>query len=106
MRRKVICKEIEKLSFAPFIIRSSRGIARVDFITLTVNMKCPNCETEIYNRAQKHCRTCGHELPAALLLSEAEIRRFEQTQEAHRRANCAVDVASPNIPPLPLDGVI
>ena len=69
-----------------------------------VNLKCPSCETEIYNRAQRHCRACGHELPAEFLLPDAQIRHFEESIERDRKANCEADVAMPVIPPLPTDG--
>jgi transcription initiation factor TFIIIB Brf1 subunit/transcription initiation factor TFIIB len=66
-----------------------------------VKYECPNCETEIYNRAQRLCRACGFKLPAELLLSEIEIRHFEEREAAERKANCAVEAATPDIPSVP-----
>ena len=66
-----------------------------------VELKCPNCETPIYNRAQRHCRACGFELPAEFLLPDAQIRSFEESTERERKARCAPDVAMPDIPPVP-----
>lgn len=67
--------------------------------------KCPSCETEIFNRAQRLCRVCGFTLPAELLLSEAEIRGSEKRAEQERKANCAVDVGLPDVPSIPPGGL-
>jgi ribosomal protein L37E len=74
-------------------------VPTLGIIAPPVKFKCPNCETEIYNRAQKTCRACGFELPAELLLSDAQIRHFEESVERDRKTNCAADVAMPDIPP-------
>lgn len=60
-----------------------------------MTFKCPNCETEIFNRAQAHCRTCGVELPSDILLPKPEIKNFEERLEHERKANSAPDVAPP-----------
>ena len=63
--------------------------------------KCPNCETELYNRAQRLCRACGHALPADVLLSEVELRRFEESEAEQRKANRTVEVNLPVAIPIP-----
>ena len=60
-----------------------------------MSFKCPNCRAEIYNRAERHCRTCGFALPAKLLLPEAEIRHCEERVERERRKNGAVEASRP-----------
>lgn len=65
--------------------------------------KCPSCKTEIYNRAERHCRVCGFNLPAEFLLSEAEIRSHEAKIDQIRRKNFAKEVPDPGMPVIPPD---
>ena len=65
-----------------------------------MSFKCPSCQTEIYNRASRACLTCGAALPAELLLTEAQIRRYEELAEQERKARVeaasGVDTSPPN----------
>ena len=56
-----------------------------------MSFKCPNCQTVLYNRADRHCSICGVMLPAELLLSEAEIRHFEEKREREKKAMLEAD---------------
>ena len=53
--------------------------------------KCPNCQTVLYNHADRRCRVCGIALPAELLLPEAEIRCFEEKMEREKKAMLEAD---------------
>lgn len=66
-----------------------------------MSVKCPSCQTTIYSRVHRLCRTCGAALPAELLLPEAEIRRFEEKMEQEKKstleADKNIDTAGPDI---------
>ena len=70
-----------------------------------MSFNCPNCQTFIYNRARRVCRTCGEVLPAEFLLSEAEIRYFEQQSERERKADLEAlsNLGIPQTPDVPND---
>jgi transcription initiation factor TFIIIB Brf1 subunit/transcription initiation factor TFIIB len=67
-----------------------------------MSFKCPNCQTEIYSRASRACLTCGAVLPAELLLSDAQIRHYEELADQERKARvdaaANVDHTQPKIP--------
>jgi hypothetical protein len=56
-----------------------------------MSFKCPNCKVKIYSRALRRCRACGFELPAELLLSEAQIRYHEEKMEREKKAMLEAD---------------
>jgi hypothetical protein len=48
--------------------------------------RCPSCSFLVFNRRYRKCESCGAELPAGLLYSEAEleaIRKSELEQLEH-----------------------
>jgi transcription initiation factor TFIIIB Brf1 subunit/transcription initiation factor TFIIB len=56
-----------------------------------MSFKCPNCETKLYSKVHRLCHACGFALPAELLLSEIQIRRFEERMEREKKAKLEAD---------------
>ena len=52
----------------------------------SVDYRCPACHSLIYSRRHKKCVECGVSLPRELLLTDEQIRAFdEQTKQAKKR---------------------
>jgi len=54
-----------------------------------MNFKCPHCDVKLTTRVYRRCQTCGSDLPAELLLPEAEIRHHENKMKRQKKARLA-----------------